>query len=102
LKEKALKRSEEDDLRELKGIIIQKFSEARIKGFEDRDQLLQCLSNPEANLKTESENVESNSKDAMALESSSKNLALDERTFLSYRERQFELLDKLLGSNFFL
>ena len=43
LKEKALKRSEEDDVRELKGIIIQKFSEANIKGFENRDQLLSEL-----------------------------------------------------------
>lgn len=43
MKEKALKRSEEDDVRELKGIIIQKFSEAKIKGFENRDQLLSEL-----------------------------------------------------------
>jgi hypothetical protein len=40
----------------------------------------------------------------MALENAGNglNIALDERTFLTYRERQFELLDKLLGSNFFL
>ena len=37
----------------------------------------------------------------MALESGAQNTALDERTFLTYKERQFELLDKLLGSNFF-
>jgi hypothetical protein len=44
LKEKALKRSEEDDIRDLKGIIIHMFSEAKIKGFENRDQLLSELS----------------------------------------------------------
>lgn len=43
MKERALKRSEEDDIRELKGLIIQKFSEGDIKGFESRDQLLQAL-----------------------------------------------------------
>jgi hypothetical protein len=37
MKEKALKRSEEDDIRELKGMIIEKFSEAEIKGFENRE-----------------------------------------------------------------
>ena len=44
MKERALKRSEEDDIRELKGMIIQKFSEADIKGFESREQLLAALS----------------------------------------------------------
>jgi hypothetical protein len=44
LKEKALKRSEEDDLRELKAMIIEKFSDADIKGFESRKQLLKLLS----------------------------------------------------------
>ena len=78
MKEKALKRSEEDDIRELKGMIIEKFSEAEIKGFENREQLLKALGKS-----NKLPVLDANDGD-MALENKSVTYALDDRTFLAY------------------
>lgn len=96
MKERALKRSEEDDVRELKGLIIKKFSEADIKGFESREQLLKALG------KQSKSKISEFKEGAMAEEEPVKALALDERTFLAYKKNQFKLLEKLLTSTYFL
>lgn len=96
MKEKALKRSEEDDIRELKGMIIEKFSEAEIKGFENREQLLKALG------KSNKLPVSDAKEGDMALENKPVSFALDDRTFLAYKKNQFKLLEKLLTSTYFL
>lgn len=89
MKEKALQRSEEDEIRELKALIISKLSEANVKGFETREQLLtQIIEEKEKNMQTE--------------EISRVKYEIDERTFISYKKNQFELLKRLLTSSYFL
>lgn len=113
MKERALKRSEEDDIRELKAMIIQKFSEADIKGFESREQLLSALSGRKQysqNQKKKSKlnkissfkNEDYGKMEEEIPESNNEQLALDERTFLAYKKAQFKLLEKLLTSSYFL
>lgn len=98
MKERALKRSEEDDIRELKGLIIERFSEADIKGFESREKLLKAL----GKIYKQTQALEPKEEGAMEEEAPEMQLALDERTFLAYKKNQLKLLDKLLDSSYFL
>lgn len=91
MKEKALQRSEEDEIRELKALIIAKLSEANVKGFETREQLLEKIT------KEEEEKTSSQPEEQKYLK-----YELDERTYISYKKNQFELLKKLLTSSYFL
>lgn len=90
MKEKALQRSEEDEIRELKNLIITKLSEASVKGFETRSQLLERIMSE--NITNQEERMD---EEAIVYE-------LDERTYLGYKKNQFDLLEKLLTSSYFL
>lgn len=91
MKEKALQRSEEDEIRELKSLIISKLSEANVKGFETRQQLLEIITQGKRDKNQGMMEEETNIK-----------YELDERTFITYKKNQFELLKRLLTSSYFL
>ena len=106
MKEKALQRSEEDEIRELKSMIITKLCEAGVKGFETRQQLLDNLlkeKRQNQQEKTENFNPGTQMQDQAAMALENPNLFdLDERTFLAYKKNQFDLLERLLTSSYFL
>jgi len=99
MKEKALSRSEEEEIAELKEDILQKLSEAKVKGFESKDELLEKVM-IENGIITQ----ESNEQKSGQFSSSVNGVTyeLDERTYLGYQNSQQKLLEKLLSSNYFL
>jgi len=95
MKEKALTQTGVDDEKEIKDSMYQSLSEEKIKGFESRERLLQRII-------LETEKDKTGEEQRLIDEIDITGHQLDERTYLGYQASQQKLLDKLLGSSYFL
>lgn len=93
MKEKALKRSEEEETKELKRDIHNKLTDAKVKGFESKQELIDIIVK-DLNANPVSGQTGPPASDITTYE-------LDDRTYLGYQNSQGKLLEKLLSSSFF-
>lgn len=86
LKEKSLRNSEDSEINEIKEDLFTKLSEAAVIGLETKPQLL-------INLVAKME---------PSKEGPVPNFQLEERSYLNYRKSQYQLIDRLLSSDYFI
>lgn len=88
-KQKCLQKDEIEEVNEIKEDILNKLASSKIKGFENKDMLLEKA-------------IKDNLPITQDQLSNNKSIELDDDSWLNYKQNQMVLLEKLLNSDYFV